>query len=192
MHKIFRNCLAGRINLSDEQWDVVFRHYEPKITKRGEVLLEKGKVSRYLYFVVKGCLGIFLTDDDGQEYTRFLIFEGRFGCAFPSFILQRPSVASIQSIEPSEILQINHRDHQYLLDHMPGWERLFRTNLEKEYIDSIQRIEGLISMDSKRRYEILLQENPKLIQRLPSKIVAGYLGISQETFSRLKSKSKGK
>lgn len=188
MHEIFKSYLAGQINLTNEQWEIVFRHLKPRTTKRSEVLLEKGKVSRYLYFVVKGCLGIFLTDDDGQEYTRFLVFEGRFGTAFPSFILRQPSVASIQCIEASEILLINYRDHQYLLDHIPGWERMIRINLEKDYIDSIQRIEGLISMDSKRRYEILLEENPKLIQRLPSKIVAGYLGISQETLSRLKSK----
>ncbi|MDP4150794.1 MAG: Crp/Fnr family transcriptional regulator [Bacteroidota bacterium] len=188
MHEIFKSYLTGQIKLTNEQWQLVFRLWKPTVTKRGEVLLQKGKVSHNTYFVVKGCLGIFLSGDDGHEYTRFLVFEGKFGSAFPSFTTRKPSAASILSIEASQILLLNYRDHQYLLDHIPGWERLFRINLEKEYIYSIQRIESLISMDAKRRYEILLEQNPKLIQRLPSKIVAGYLGISQETLSRLKSK----
>jgi hypothetical protein len=65
---------------------------------------------------------------------------------------------------------------------------MYRTGLELDYIASIQRIESLITMDSKARYNILMQTQPEIIKRLPNKIVADYLGISQETLSRLKSK----
>jgi CRP/FNR family cyclic AMP-dependent transcriptional regulator len=188
MHQILKNTLAAGISLSEEQWAFVAERFKPKTTKRNELLLEKGKVSQYLYFVVKGCLRIFLTGDEGQESTRFLIFEGRFGTAFPSFVLRQPSAASIQSIEASELLMISYPDFQLLLDEVPGWERMHRRALERDYIDSILRIESLISMDSKERYNILMANNPRLIQRLPNKIVADYLGISQETLSRLKSK----
>ena len=82
----------------------------------------------------------------------------------------------------------SYEDYQMLMDTVPGWERMSRIGLEQDYINAIARIEGLITMDAKQRYEILLKQNPKLIQRLPSKIVADYLGISQETLSRLKSR----
>ena len=190
MHQILKNSLADKISLSDEQWAFVFSLFKSKTTKRNELLLEKGKVSQYLYFVVKGCLRIFLIDDNGNESTRFLIFEGRFGTAFPSFTLRQPSAAAIQSIEASEILMISYQDYQTLLNVVPGWERMTRIGLELDYIDSIVRIESLISMDAKERYNILMEKNPKLIQRLPNKIVADYLGISQETLSRLKSSPK--
>jgi CRP/FNR family cyclic AMP-dependent transcriptional regulator len=189
MHQILRNTLSPGINLTEEQWTFVLGHYKPKITKRNEILLEKGRVSQYLYFVVKGCLRIFLIDDEGQEATRFLIFEGKFGTAFPSFVLREPSVASIQSIEPSELLMISHSDYQMLMDTVPGWERMNHLGLQQDYIDAIVRIESLITMDAKERYDILMKRNPKMIQRLPGKIVADYLGISQETLSRLKAKS---
>ena len=188
MHEVLRNTLSPGVNLTEEQWAAVFKCYKPKTTKRNEILLEKGKVSQYLYFVVKGCLRIFLTDDNGQEATRFLIFEGSFGTAFPSFALRQPSSASIQSIEPSELLMINHSDYQLLLDTIPGWERMNFIGLQQDYIDAIVRIESLITMDAKERYDILMKKNPKIIQRLPNKFVADYLGISQETLSRLKSK----
>jgi CRP/FNR family cyclic AMP-dependent transcriptional regulator len=188
MHSALRKALSSNINLTDEQWAFVLSFYKPKITKRNEVILEKGRISQHLYFVVKGCLRIFLTDDQGQEATRFLVFEGRFGTAFPSFTLRQPSAASIQSIEPSELLMVSYADHEMLMDTVPGWERMNRLGLQLDYIDAIIRIESLITMDAKERYDILMKQNPKLIQRLPGKIVADYLGISQETLSRLKAK----
>jgi len=163
MHEILKSSLANYISLTDEQWTFVFRHFKPKITKRNEILLEKGKTCQHIYFVVKGCLRIFLVDDDGQESTRMLIFEGTFGTAFPSFVLRQPSAAAIQSIEASNLLLISYQDFQILLDMIPGWEKMYRIILERAYIESILRIESLISMDSKERYTILMEENPKLI-----------------------------
>jgi len=192
MHEVLKNSLAGLINLSDEQWQMVFRYFKPKITKRNEILLEKGRICPYMYFVTKGALRIFLVDDNGNESTRFLVFEGRFGTAFPSFTLQQPSVAAIQSVEASEVLAISYQDYQTMLREVPGCERMVRIGLERDYIDSILRIESLISMDAKDRYNMLMEKNPALIQRLPGKIVADYLGISQETLSRLKSGPKSR
>ncbi|WP_252792435.1 cyclic nucleotide-binding domain-containing protein [Mucilaginibacter flavidus] len=64
--------MAQSINLTEEQWAFVLNCCKPKKTKRNEKLLEKGKISQYMYFVIKGCLRIFLIDDEGQEATRFL------------------------------------------------------------------------------------------------------------------------
>jgi CRP-like cAMP-binding protein len=188
MHPALIKQLNGKIDLSPEHADLVSRCFKPKFSKRNEILLQKGAIARHLYFVVKGCLRVFLTGDDGRESTRFLIFEGRMGTAFPSFILKQPSVASIQSLEPSELFTFSYDDRQTLLREVPGWETMDRIGLEQDYIASIQRIESFITMNSKARYNVLLQNNPEIIQRLPAKIVADYLGISQETLSRLKAK----
>lgn len=187
-HDILRKALSVNFNVTDEQWAVIAGYFKPLTAKRNEILLEKGKVSQYMYFIAKGCLRILLIGDDGQEATRFLLFEGQMGTAFPSFTLREPSAASIQSIEPSELLIIGYTDYQRLIDELPGWERMSRLNLERAYIDAIERIESLITMDARRRYDILLKQHPRIVQRLPNKIVADYLGISQETLSRLKSK----
>jgi CRP/FNR family cyclic AMP-dependent transcriptional regulator len=188
MHQVLKDSLASHINLSAEQWAYVFGLFKPKIAKKGELLLEKGKIARHIYFVTKGCLRIFLVDADGQESTRLLIFEGMFGTAFPSLILRQLSAAAIQSIEAAELLIIGYNDFQVLLETIPAWEKMYRIILEKGYIDSILRIESLISMGAKERYNMLMEKNPKMVQRLPAKVVADYLGISQETLSRLKSK----
>ena len=83
---------------------------------------------------------------------------------------------------------LSYDDRQALYQRVPAWETMDRIGLELDYIDSIQRIESFISLDAKARYDTLQQTNPELIQRLPAKIIADYLGISQETLSRLKAK----
>jgi CRP-like cAMP-binding protein len=188
MYEILKNYLSKHIEAKDEQLAGFLSKFSSKTTRRNEILLEAGSICRYMYFVNKGCLRVYLTDEEGRESTRFLIPEGRFGTAFPSFILQEPSKAAIQSIEPSEVLFLTYKSFRELPDVLPEWEKLYRLNLESDYIASIKRIESLITMGAKERYAMLMENNPALVQRLPSKIIADYLGISQETLSRLKSK----
>ena len=188
MHPALKKYLEGKITLSAQQEQLVSDCFKQKFTKRNEILVPKGAIARHIYFVVKGCLRVFLTSEDGNESTRFLVFDGRFGTAFPSFILRQPSVASVQSLEASELLTLSYADRQILYQQVPGWETMDRIGLELDYIASIQRIESFITLDAKARYDILRLTNPELLQRLPGKIVADYLGISQETLSRLKAK----
>jgi len=183
-----RKTLSVNLDITDGQWATIAGCFKPLTAKRNEILLEKGKIARHMYFIARGCLRILLIDDAGQEATRFLLFEGQMGTSFPSFITKQPSKASIQCVEPSEMLIIDYNDYQQLIEEMPGWETMTRLNLERAYIDAIERIESLITMDARQRYDILLKQNPIIVQRLPNKFVADYLGISQETLSRLKSK----
>ncbi|AMP99667.1 cyclic nucleotide-binding protein [Pedobacter cryoconitis] len=183
-----RKYLTNHIHVNDEMFSAFCSKFKFKTFQRNEILLKAGDICSHMYFVKSGCLRIFMLDAEGKESTRFLVFEDKFGTAFPSFTLQEPSLAFIQSLETSKVLYISYRDFQQLLNDYPEWERVYRINLEKDYIDSIKRIESLITVGAKDRYKLLISNNQTLIKRLSSKIVADYLGISQETLSRLKSK----
>lgn len=188
MYTLLKQFLINNMKVDEGELDLFCKRFRHKTTKRNEILLQVGDVCPYIYFVNSGCLRIYMLDVNGKESTRFLVTEGRFGTSFPSFTLQEPSLAYIQSIEPSDVLYINHHDFNKLFDDFPGWEHSYRIGLQMDYIASIKRIESLITMDARQRYQSLMETNPALIQRLPSKIIADYLGISQETLSRLKSK----
>lgn len=188
MYQLLREYLSRNITITDEQMSSLRDIFKPKITKRNEILLEPGSICKHWYFVNKGCFRVYLRDDQGREATRYLINEGNFGTAFPSFILQEPSPAYIQSIEPSEVLFLTYHEFRKLPEILPGWEKLYTMLLEQDYIASVKRIESMITLGTKERYAVLMKENPDLIKRLPSKIIADYLGMSQETLSRLKAK----
>ena len=123
---LFKQFLSEHLKADDEQLALFYKKFNRKTTKRNEILLAAGEVCSHLYFVNSGCLRIYLLDVNGNESTRFLVTEGKFGTSFPSFKLQEPSLAAIQSLEPSDLFYISYRDFQVLLDEFPGWEHIYR------------------------------------------------------------------
>lgn len=186
MHPALSAYLHSRLELSPSSAEMVARCFQPQVVRRQQVLLREGEVAQHLYLVASGCLRVFLSKNDGNESTRFLLFPGEIGTALPSFVHCQPSTATVQSLGAGEVLLLSRPDQQRLAQQVPGWETLQYKALEESYVACIERLEGLLMLSAKERYQALLQQHPQLVQRLPSRIVAEYLGISYETLSRIK------
>jgi CRP-like cAMP-binding protein len=147
-----------------------------------------GDVCQYAYFICSGCLRTYFTDEKGEEKTRYIAFENKFVSAFASFITQQPSAEYVQALEDSELLRISQSDFYELVDTNAVFARLYRKSLEQSQVVATWRIETMISMTAKERYENLLERMPEVVLRLSNKYVASFLGITQESLSRLKTK----
>lgn len=91
----------------------------------------------------------------------------------------------MQAIEASELLAISRQHFYQLVDTVPGVALLYRQILELAYAYSVKRIGSFIAMDAEERLQWLLTNQPHLLQRVPNRVIASYLGISRETLSRL-------
>lgn len=110
------------------------------------------------------------------------------GTALSSFVHQKPSFEYLDALEDSEILAISHFDFYRINKEVPNFTFFYQKMLEMAYSFQNKRIEDLIMLTAKERYEQLIKERPEFIQRLSNKIISSYLDIAQETLSRLKSK----
>jgi len=189
MYDQLTQFIKDKVTISDEDLEIILPFFKPFTAKKNELLVSHGELGQQLYFVKKGCLRIFFINEEGQESTRFLAFENHFASALVSFITEAAAVEYVQALEDSELLYINRKDFFYLLEKHPIWEQFYRHYLEFAYVTNTNRLMSFITMDAKTRYENLLKERPIVVQRLPNKVVASYLNISQETLSRLKSKN---
>lgn len=180
--------IQDRIEVNDEELDVILSFFQYEKLKKGEQLSSSGVNSQKLYFVCKGCLRIFYINEAGQDATRFFAFENQFATALVSFINSSPTSEYLQALEISEVYSITHSDFYNLLELVPKWEKFYRQYLEFAYVNNTNRLHAMVTMDASERYNELLKQNPQIVQRLPNKIVASYLNISQETLSRIKSK----
>lgn len=188
MHEQLRQFIKERITISEEELGLVLPYFKPLSVKKGTLLVSQDQFGNQMYFVNKGCLRIFFINEEGQESTRFLAFESQFASALVSFITEDASKEYVQALEDSELLYINREDFMTLLEKHPIWEKFYRHYLEFAYVTNTNRLMSFITMDAKTRYENLLKERPIVVKRLPNKVVASFLNISQETLSRLKSK----
>jgi len=183
------NFIKKRIQISDADLNTILSYFKPLKQSKNDLLLAHGQTSQNTYFVGKGCLRIYFINEDGKDVTRYIAFENQLATALVSFITKLPSSEYIQVIEKSELLYISHDDFNHLMTIIPQWREFYCSYLEKAYVNNTNRLLSFTTMDALERYNQLLKINPAIVKRLPNKVVASYINISQETLSRLKSKN---
>jgi CRP-like cAMP-binding protein len=161
--------------------------FEQVILSKNEFLLTEGKISRHLYFLEQGALRGFY-NADGKEITHWFAFEEDFVTSFHSFTTQEPAVENIQLIEGSVLWCISKETLTDLFNQYHEIERLVRIAYEKYYIRLEERFVNAQFKTATERYEDLLHHRPHILERVPLGYIASYLGISQETLSRIRSK----
>lgn len=180
--------ILKKVKMSEEELTLILSYFKPRTVKKKEILLREGGLSNKMYFVVKGCLRIYFIKDVGSQVTRRIIFENDSSASMVSFITQNPSNEYIEAVMDSELLYMNRKDFYHLVESLPVWEKFYRHQLEYAYVVNTNRLMSFITNDATERYLLLLKENPEIIKRLPNRLVANYLNITQEGLSRLKSK----
>ena len=179
---------ANNFKTTTTDIEQVVSAFKEKTVKKNETLISKGDICRYAFFVCKGSVRAYFIDDDGQEATRYIALENQFITTIHSFISQTPTNEFVEATEQAEVLQISYNDFKNMIETTALARDLYNKQLEVAYATNHWRLESFLKMSAKERYDFLLQTNPAIIQRLSNKIVASYLGITQESLSRIKGK----
>jgi len=152
---------------------------------KGQVIIDKNERCDQLFFVEKGLLRGYYFDED-KEITNWFSQEEEFATCFYSFIANKPSFEIIQTLEDCELIQLNYSELQNLYKKFPETERIGRIITENYYIKLEERILNLQFKTAKERYQKLVSVKPSLLQRATLGQIASYLGITQETLSRIR------
>ena len=104
---------------------------------------------------------------------------------FQAFYTGVPSVTSIHCLEDVELYAISRKDLEKICLDNHKVEHFFRIKNSLGYVALQKRILSLLTTDARERFEQFSAQYPKLIQRVPKKIIASYLGVSRETLSRI-------
>lgn len=151
-------------------------------------LLDEGKVADTLYLIRKGLLRLFFYNE-GKDVTFQFFFEGDFVASFDSLYKRQPSLFSLESIEPTEVLAISREDFYNLLDQIPSLRNVYEEKLIDRFRVYQQLFLSRIKNTPAQRYEELLREYPYIIQRVPQHYIASYLGITPVSLSRIRNRS---
>ncbi len=152
--------------------------------KKHEILEPIQSTSKNLYFLKSGVVRIFYYKDE-NEVTEYFALAGDLVTRIKSLLTQQPSSKAIQVLENGALVSINAHKFFQLFDTYPNIERLYRLLLESAYLALVERIESIQFYSAKERYATLLNDN-QLIQKVPLKHIASYLGITQVSLSRIR------
>jgi len=171
--------------MSRPDLQLVLKKWDVATYPRHHVLVREGEYSPYLYYLAMGAVRTYYHKLD-KEVTEWLALEGTFFTSSLGFYRNLPSRLAIAFLEPSKVFLLHRDQMEALCSHAHGIERLFRKLLIEHLLVTQQRVDSFHFETAQQRYEHLLEQNPSIIQRIPLSYIASFLGMTQETLSRIR------
>lgn len=170
---------------SEEEWIDFADIWQPVQYKRKTILTTAGETERYLYFVTEGVQRAFYLDNDHPEATVVFSYAPSFSGVVDSFLTQQPSRYFLETLTASKMLRTSYQQVQQLMDKYHNIERWVRLSISYVMMGLLERQIELISYSAEEKFRILLKRSPHVLQLIPHKYLASYMGIDASTFSKL-------
>lgn len=185
MNKFFET-VAQFVELSPKSKEALASILQLMEFPKGHVLVRQNTTCHYLYFIEKGLTRTYYFKDE-KDVTDWISAENMFAVSLISFITGKPDRRGIELLEDSVLWAIPHDEFEQLCIQFHDIERFGRLLGNFGIIQVQQRFDDLHFATALERYQTLMDHNPTFIQRVPLGIIASYLGITQETLSRIRS-----
>lgn len=182
----FRMFMERYVRMLDQDWKQIESTLSRRIYSKGELILKEGQICRKLYFLESGFLRFFL-NKDGLDVSKFFTEPPYLFTSRRSFNLRIPAQESIEAIESSMVWEISREATSRHLA-LESWN-VFIRNLTQEvqyFTESI--LEEIQNQTAEERYLKMVEEQNILLQKVPLKHLASYLGIAPQSLSRIRKK----
>ena len=182
------NNISRFISLTEEEkkYFTGILHY--KELSKGEVILNYGEIEKSQYYVIKGCLRNYSTDEQGREHIIAFAPADWWISDLYSYITETPSENMIDALIPTEVFEIMKWDMEKVFERIPKFERFFRILFQNAMVSQMRRINQGMSDTAEERYKVFIKRYPGIFQQIPLKHIASYLGISPEFLSKIRNK----
>lgn len=150
-------------------------------------ILREGQVCKRACMIAKGLARSFYIND-GKEITSRFMDEGFIITSWISYYTQQPGNEYIQAMEDCTLLCIEHEEIQRIYKEYPEFNIIGRKQTEYAFYQAELRTQMLRKHTAEEKYKFFIEQQPSLLQRIPLKHIATYLGMNEETLSRVRSR----
>lgn len=148
-------------------------------------MLKAGHTENYLSFVEKGIIRLYISAEK-RDLTFAFGFDNGFMSAYDSFLTRQPSVYNVESLTPAVLWRLSHADLQTVYKETEIGNTIGRQASEDLFLKKSKRELSLLKDTAEERYLKLFSEQPKLLQQIPLKHIASYIGITPQALSRIR------
>jgi CRP-like cAMP-binding protein len=170
--------------LTDLEWDNFSAVWKPYSVKRKMTLTGAGEIENYLYFVVEGVQRVYYLDEQGREATLVFSYPPSFAGVVDSFILQQKSRYYFETLTPCVFLRACFSDLHVLMQRHQAIETMIRLGITQALSGVLERLVELQCYSSAEKFKKLLSRSPHILQLLPHKYLANYIGVDPTNFSK--------
>lgn len=174
--------------IKEEDMAAVLSLCHTKELKAGEIFIHAGRVSYHAAMVMNGLLRNFHTVANGEEKTVLFVDAGQMIASYATLLQNMPAKETIVALEDSLLLVCDMKAFMQLTNFNERLLQLYIRAVEQMLIAAITRIDEFTLLSPEQRYQKLFRESPALIQRVPQKHLASYLGITPISLSRMRNR----
>lgn len=186
MYNFFLESLRKYIHLSDQEAELLISRAQLRKVRKKQWLITPGHECKVEFFVNAGCLRAYYLHENGNQYTTKFAPEGWWISDLHSLFNGEPAKQYVEALEDSEVIGLTKESMEKLYEEIPQLNKYFRLVYQKALAASNERVLRTISDSAHEHYTKFLAQYPQLDQRVPQYMIASYLGVTPEFFSKLK------
>lgn len=183
--ELLKSFLGKLHPVTADELDEFTASWQPVTFKRKTILTTAGETEKYLYFVTEGVQRAFYLGDDNREATIVFTYPPSFSGVADSFLTQTPSLYFLETITASRFLRIGYEEVQQHLKNIPNLQQLFFKATAFALRGALERHIELQCFSNEEKFKTLLKRSPHILNLVPHKYLASYLGMDATNFSKL-------
>jgi CRP-like cAMP-binding protein len=180
-----RQHFEKTVKLSDSDWEFFSSKLVRQEFPKNHNLLNLGQTEKYLSFIDTGIIRFYIPKED-KDLTFAFAFNNSFVSAYDSFLAQSPSTYCVQALAKTVLWRISHQHLQEIYQQTQIGNTIGRHASEDLFLKKSKREISLLNDNAEQRYQKLFTEQPQLIQHIPLKYIASYIGITPQALSRIR------
>jgi len=178
--------LKSRLQLSAEAEEYLYSISKEKTLSKGEVLIRQGQVVKKTFFVTGGCLRSYCIDKNGKEHTLLFAIKGWWISDYIALHTDKLATLTVECLADSRVIEFNAKELDGIHSRFPIFESYQRHNLERHIVSLHQRILNQLQLSAAERYDLFLNQYPDIERHTRNYHIASFLGITQESLSRIR------
>lgn len=180
------NKIKSSIDLSSEAEEFLYSISEVKTLAKGEVLIRQGQVVKKTFFVTEGCLRSYCIDKNSREHTLLFAIKNWWISDYIAILSHELATLTVECLTKAKVIVFNAQELEGIHARFPEFESYQRHNLERHVVSLQKRILNQLQLSAPERYALFLKQYPDIEQHTRNYHIASYLGITQQSLSRIR------
>ena len=180
------NKIKSRLQLSSEAEEFLYSISKVKTLTKGDVLIRQGEVVKKTFFVTAGCLRSYCIDKNGKEHTLQFAIKDWWISDYIAIHADELATLTVECLTESKVIEFNAKKLDGIHERFPEFESYQRHNLERHVVSLHKRILNQLQLSAAERYDLFLKQYPDIEQHTRNFHIASYLGITQQSLSRIR------
>ncbi len=182
-----RRFIKNIIPMSPADWSLFSSKLKATQCPKKTLLLKKGEVEDHLSFIKEGTVRLYIPKTE-QDLTFGFVFENEFFTAYDSFLTREPVSYQIETLTDVALWRISYQELQEVYEQTATGNIIGRKMAEDMFLRKANRELSLLNKTAEERYLELFSQRPRLLQEVPLKYIASYIGITPQALSRIRNR----